>query len=86
LVARFFDAFNRVFDRITAAYGERVQRLARRLVPALQRLQPGVRPMERLAVRRQNQGAVRQQTAQPVWALIGCLAMWLRSIPLPEER
>jgi hydrophobe/amphiphile efflux-1 (HAE1) family protein len=35
LVVRFFDAFNRVFDRITAAYGERVQRLARRLVPAL---------------------------------------------------
>ena len=35
LLARFFDAFNRVFDRITAGYGERVQRLARRLVPAL---------------------------------------------------
>jgi len=35
LLARFFDAFNRVFDRITAGYGERVQRLTRRLVPAL---------------------------------------------------
>jgi hydrophobe/amphiphile efflux-1 (HAE1) family protein len=34
-LARFFDGFNRIFDRITARYGERVQRLARSLLPSL---------------------------------------------------
>ena len=34
-LARFFDGFDRIFDRITARYGERVQRLARSLLPSL---------------------------------------------------
>ena len=35
LLARFFDGFNRIFDRITARYGVGVQQLTRRLVPSL---------------------------------------------------
>ena len=35
LLARFFDAFNRVFLRVTESYGAGVQRLIRRLLPSL---------------------------------------------------
>ena len=35
LLARFFDGFNRVFDRLTSRYGIRVQQLARRWVPSV---------------------------------------------------
>ena len=34
-LARFFDGFNRVFDRLTSRYGVRVQQLTRRWVPSL---------------------------------------------------